>query len=40
MLRAARLALLLLLSLPARAEEVPVSGFVTLANLWDAQRGR
>jgi len=24
----------------ARAEEVPVSGFVTLANLWDAQRGR
>jgi 16S rRNA (adenine1518-N6/adenine1519-N6)-dimethyltransferase len=24
----------------ARAEEVPVSGFVTLANLWDAGRGR
>ena len=24
----------------ARAEEVPVAGFVTLANLWDAGRGR
>ncbi|MCJ2141673.1 16S rRNA (adenine(1518)-N(6)/adenine(1519)-N(6))-dimethyltransferase RsmA [Methylobacterium sp. E-066] len=24
----------------ARAEEVPVAGFVTLANLWDAARGR